>query len=108
MHFILIIIRINDDRWINLNLKNILENSNGKRKYSYRIFPIDKGNKIYCSKKDTREIFPINSIIKKIEIITMDPNNPQTILLILKLKIKYIKDNKIIIKKMYPVGVCFV
>ena len=38
----------------------------------------------------------------------MDPKTPQTILLILKLKIKYIKDNKIIIKKMYPVGVCFV
>ena len=38
----------------------------------------------------------------------MDPNNPQTILLILKLKTKYTKDKKIIIKKMYPVGDCFV
>ena len=55
-----------------------------------------------------RAILPINSIVKKIEIIAMDPNNPQTILLILKLKTKYTKDKIIIIKKMYPVGVCFV
>ena len=72
------------------------------------LFYFDEKKKIFVERFKNRIIFPINSIIKKIEIITMDPNNPQTILLILKLKIKYIKDNKIIIKKMYPVGVCFV
>ena len=37
------------DRWINLCRKTILEKSNGKRKYSYLVLPIDNGNEKYCS-----------------------------------------------------------
>ena len=46
---ILTIMRIIDDKWINLYRKTILENSNGKRKYSYLVLPIDNGNEIYWS-----------------------------------------------------------
>ena len=60
----LIITRIIEDKWISLNLKNILENSSGKRKYSYLILPIDNGNKIYWSRKDVREILLMIAIIK--------------------------------------------
>ena len=100
---------INLKWWIiPLKVNLLLMDTNAPSDPLYLSAPIVKGNKIYCSKKDTREILPINRIVKKIEIIAMDPNNPQTILLILKLKTKYIKDKKIIIKAMYPVGVCFV
>ena len=80
--------RIIDDKWINLYRKNILENSNVKRKESNLTLPIDNGNKIYWSKKDIKEILPMNNVIKKIEIMVNDPKIPRIILLISKLKIK--------------------
>ena len=43
------IMSIIDDKWINLYRKTILENSNGKRKCSYLIIPIDNGNEMYWS-----------------------------------------------------------
>ena len=46
---IITIMRIIDDKWINLYRKSSLENSNGKRKYSYLVLPIDNGNEIYWS-----------------------------------------------------------
>ena len=108
MFLILTMKRINVEKCINLNLKNILENSSGKRKWSYLIFPIDNGNKIYCSKKEVKEILLANPIKKKNRIIVVDPNTPQIIFLMSKLKAKYNKDKKTIIKKKWPVGVCFV
>ena len=49
-----------------------------------------------------------NKVKKKIERISEEPNNPKIIFLISKLKIKYIKDNKLIIMKICPVGACLV
>ena len=74
--FILTIMRIIDDKWINLYRKNILENSKGKRKCSNLILPIVSGNKIYWSKKDISEMLLRNSVTKKTEIMVIDPKNP--------------------------------
>ena len=79
--------RINEDKWINLKRKNILLNSNGKRN-SNLFSPTDKGNKIYCSKKDNNEILPIFKITKKIKIKTNEPIMPRIIFPKLKLKVK--------------------
>ena len=53
--------RINEDKWSNLKRKTILLNSNGKINSSL-FSPTDKGNKIYCSKKDDSGILPIFKI----------------------------------------------
>jgi len=50
----------------------------------------------------------INNIIKKIDTIVKEPKKPNKIFLTLKFKAKYKNDKKNIIKKMFPVGVCFV
>ena len=42
-------ININNGICINLNLRNILENSKGNKKYSTLVFPILSGKSIYCS-----------------------------------------------------------
>ena len=42
-------INMNKGICINLNLKNILENSKGNKKYSTLVFPILIGKSIYCS-----------------------------------------------------------
>ena len=84
---IIVIIRIKEKRWINLKRKIILLNSNGKINSSL-LSPTESGNKIYCSKKDMREIFAISIVIKKIDKKTIVPDIPQTIFFILKLKKK--------------------
>ena len=102
-------LRINsnsEDRCINLKRKIILLNSSGKINSSL-FSPIDNGYKTYCSTKDRNGISPTCKVIRKIKTITIDPEIPETIFFILKLKIKWIMDKKTIIKKKYPDGVCF-
>ena len=74
-------------RWINLNLSIILLNSSGNKKSSL-FSPKDRGNKIYCSKKDCKGILEIISVIVKQEINNSDPKNKYIIFLISKLKTK--------------------
>ena len=81
------IISVTEKKWINLKRKITLLNSSGKINSSL-LSPIDSGNKIYCSKKDMKEIFAISKVIKKIDKKTIVPNIPQIIFLILKLKRK--------------------
>ena len=68
-------IKKNKGMWINLNLKNILENSKGNKKYSTLILPISDGKEIYCSKNEAKGILVKNNISKKNKIIVSEPRN---------------------------------
>ena len=107
MFLIIIIIRINDDKWINLKRKIILLNSKGNKNSSL-LSPNDKGNKMYCSKNELRGISPIFKINKKVEINIKDPKKQREIFFILKLKEKWMADIVMAIKKICPAGACFV
>ena len=50
----------------------------------------------------------MNNIRKKENTIVKEPKSPSSIFFKSKFKIKYIKDKKDIIIKIFPVGVCFV
>lgn len=69
-------IKIIVDKCINLYLRKILENSNGKRKCSTLTLPIVRGNNIYCSKNVLNEISDDKIIKLKISNDKMVPNNP--------------------------------